>query len=152
MSELVVSENVINEVSESLNCKKEHIIAVLEMLSDDKTVAFIARYRKEATGGLDEEVIRKISDEYNYGINLEKRKADVIRLIEEKGMKQMSDDSALLEIITKILDNSPKQIEDYKNGKTNLIGFFVGQVMKETRGTANPGMVNKILIEEINKR
>ena len=86
MSELVVSENVINEVSESLNCKKEHIIAVLEMLADDKTVAFIARYRKEATGGLDEEEIRKIDEAYKYGVNLEKRKNDCIRLIEEKGL------------------------------------------------------------------
>ncbi|MBR6288743.1 MAG: RNA-binding transcriptional accessory protein [Acholeplasmatales bacterium] len=86
MSELVVSENVINEVSESLNCKKEHIIAVLEMLSDDKTVAFIARYRKEATGGLDEEEIRKIDEAYKYGVNLEKKKNDCIRLIEEKGL------------------------------------------------------------------
>ena len=56
------------------------------MLADEKTVAFIARYRKEVTGGLDEEKIRVISDAYNYGVNLSKRKADVIRLIEEKGL------------------------------------------------------------------
>ncbi len=86
MSELVVSENVIDEVSKELNCKKEYVLAVLEMLSEDKTVAFIARYRKEATGGLDEEEIRKIDESYKYGVNLEKRKNDVIRLIEEKGL------------------------------------------------------------------
>ena len=72
--------------------------------------------------------------------------------MEKEGMKQLSDDSALLDIVTKILDNSPAQIADYKGGKTNIIGYFVGQVMKETRGTANPGKVNQILIEEINKR
>ena len=81
-----LNEKVLLNLQNSLSIKKEQMTAVLEMLADDKTVAFIARYRKEATGGLDEEVIRKISDEYNYGINLEKRKADVIRLIEEKGM------------------------------------------------------------------
>ncbi len=83
---LAVSENVINDISQELNCTKEHIIAVLEMLADDKTVAFIARYRKEATGGLDEEAIRKIEESYKYGVNLENRKNDVIRLIEEKGL------------------------------------------------------------------
>ena len=80
------------------------------------------------------------------------REEEPSAIMEKEGMKQMSDDSVLLDIITKILDNSPSQIEAYKNGKTNLIGFFVGQVMKETKGTANPGMVNKLLIEEINKR
>ena len=84
--ELAVSENVINDISQELNCTKEHIIAVLEMLADDKTVAFIARYRKEATGGLDEEAIRKIEESYKYGVNLENRKNDVIRLIDEKGL------------------------------------------------------------------
>ena len=64
----------------------EQIKQVLEFLKDDKTVAFIARYRKEATGGLDEEKIRAIEEQYNYGVNLEKRKDDVIRLIEEKGL------------------------------------------------------------------
>jgi aspartyl-tRNA(Asn)/glutamyl-tRNA(Gln) amidotransferase subunit B len=72
--------------------------------------------------------------------------------MEEHGIKQMSDDSALLDIIVKILDESPSQIEAYKAGKTNLIGYFVGQVMKETKGTANPGMVNKLLNKEIAKR
>ena len=80
------SEAVLENVSKELGIKKEQINAVLEMLKDDKTVAFIARYRKEATGGLDEDAIRKIEEEYTYGVNLEKRKNDVIRLIEEKGM------------------------------------------------------------------
>ena len=86
-----------------------------------------------------------------FALTLE-REEEPAKIMETEGMKQMSDDSVLLDIITKILDNSPAQIEAYKNGKTNLIGFFVGQVMKETRGTANPGMVNKLLVEEINKR
>ena len=69
-----LSEQVITELCNELNIKEEQAKAVLEMLADEKTVAFIARYRKEATGGLDEEEIRKISDSYQYGINLEKKK------------------------------------------------------------------------------
>ena len=86
MADVVLNENVLKAIEEKFHVKSSQISQVLEMLADDKTVAFIARYRKEATGGLDEEAIRAISDEYNYGVQLEKRKADVIRLIEEKGM------------------------------------------------------------------
>lgn len=81
-----MNENLIKQIAESLKVKEEQVKAVLELLQDDKTVAFIARYRKEATGGMDEEQIRVIDDEYQYGLNLQKRKDDVIRLIEEKGM------------------------------------------------------------------
>ena len=81
-----INEQVLNQIAKEQNIKDSQIKAVLEMLEDEKTVAFIARYRKEATGGLDEEKIRVISDAYNYGINLAKRKEDVIRLIEEKGL------------------------------------------------------------------
>ena len=103
MAEIVLNENVLKAIEEKFHVKDKEISAVLEMLADEKTVAFIARYRKEATGGLDEEAIRAISDEYNYGVALEKRKADVIRLIEEKGM--MND--ALKEEIL----NAPKLID-----------------------------------------
>ncbi len=81
-----LNDNVIERICSEQNIKVEQVKVVLDMLADEKTVAFIARYRKEATGGLDEEQIRLISDEYNYGVNLEKRKEDVIRLIEEKGL------------------------------------------------------------------
>jgi uncharacterized protein len=82
----VINENVINLLCKEQGIKKEQAIAVLDMLADGKTVAFIARYRKEVTGGLDEEKIRAIEEQYTYGVNLQKRKDDVIRLIEEKGM------------------------------------------------------------------
>ncbi|UKI51179.1 MAG: hypothetical protein L6U99_02035 [Clostridium sp.] len=59
---------------------------VLDFLKDNCTVPFIARYRKEATGALDEDQIRAISEAYEYGVNLQKRKDDVKRLIAEKGM------------------------------------------------------------------
>ncbi len=81
-----MDENLLLEIAERLKIKVEQIKAVLELLADEKTVAFIARYRKEATGGLNEEEIRVIDEEYKYGLALQKRKDDVIRIIEEKGL------------------------------------------------------------------
>nr|WGD73477.1 hypothetical protein P5668_21595 [Bacillus subtilis] len=58
----------------------------------------------------------------------------------------------LLKLVTEALDNNPQSIEDFKNGKDRAIGFLVGQIMKASKGQANPPMVNKILLEEIKKR
>jgi aspartyl-tRNA(Asn)/glutamyl-tRNA(Gln) amidotransferase subunit B len=77
---------------------------------------------------------------------------DVKSLVEEKGWVQLSDPSKLLPIITETLDNNQQSIDDFKNGKDRALGFLVGQIMKQTRGQANPGVVNKLLIEEMNKR
>lgn len=75
----------------------------------------------------------------------------VSQIIEENGLGQISDESALLSVAEGVLSANPKLIEDYKNGKTNLLGFFVGQCMKESKGKGNPGMLRDIiskLIEE----
>lgn len=77
---------LIKEISETLNIKKSQIESVLKLLDEGNTIPFIARYRKEVTEGLDEEQINEIHKTWEYGINLLKRKEDVIRLIEEKGM------------------------------------------------------------------
>ena len=63
----------------------------------------------------------------------------------EKGLDQVSDESALETVVVTILTRNPAEVADYKKGKTKLLGFFVGQVMKETRGKANPKIVNDIL-------
>ena len=73
----ILNDNVILDICNKLNIKEEQAKSVLEMLKEEKTVAFIARYRKEMTGGLDEEQIRLIEDEYNYGVSLNKKKEDV---------------------------------------------------------------------------
>ncbi|OJF91550.1 Asp-tRNA(Asn)/Glu-tRNA(Gln) amidotransferase subunit GatB [Alkalibacterium sp. 20] len=77
---------------------------------------------------------------------------DVKALVEEKGWVQLSDPAKLLPIISETLDNNEQSIEDYKNGKDRALGFLVGSVMKQTRGKANPGVVNKLLKEEMDKR
>lgn len=79
-----MNDEIIKEISNDLSIKQQQTKAVLELLSDGNTIPFIARYRKEATGSLDEEQIRKISEVYEYQVNLLKRKEDVIRLIDEK--------------------------------------------------------------------
>lgn len=66
-------------------------------------------------------------------------------IVEKKGLSQITDEGAIKEIVQKIVDANPAQVEAYKNGKTNLLGFFVGQVMKETKGRANPKTVNELL-------
>ena len=81
-----MNENIINDISNELNVKTEQAKTVLKLLEEGNTIPFIARYRKEATGALDEEQIRKINEVYEYQVNLLKRKEDVIRLIDEKGL------------------------------------------------------------------
>ncbi len=66
-------------------------------------------------------------------------------IVERKGLSQISDEGAIKELVQKVVDAHPAEVEAYKNGKTNLLGFFVGQVMKETKGRANPKSVNEIL-------
>lgn len=81
-----MNEEIIKEISIDLNVSVKQVESTLNLLSEGNTIPFIARYRKEVTGNLDEEQIRKISDVYEYQVNLLKRKEDVIRLIDEKGL------------------------------------------------------------------
>lgn len=81
-----MNKEIINEIAEELKIKDSQVMAVLTLLEAGNTIPFIARYRKEKTNSLDEEQIRKISVVYEYQISLLKRKEDVIRLIEEKGL------------------------------------------------------------------
>ena len=81
-----MNQDIIKEIAITLKVKNNQVESVLKLLSEGNTVPFIARYRKEATGALDEEQIRKINEVYEYQINLLKRKEDVIRLIDEKGL------------------------------------------------------------------
>ena len=71
-------------------------------------------------------------------------------LVEAKGLVQISDPAALVAIVEKVLAESPGQLEQYRGGKTKLQGYFVGQVMKESKGRANPAELNRILMERLN--
>ena len=92
-----MNEEMIKVVAEQLNKSIAQVNVVLEMLASGNTVPFIARYRKEATGALNEDEIREIEKVYDYAINLQTRKDDVIRLIEEKGLMNEELKKAILE-------------------------------------------------------
>ena len=81
-----MNEKIIENIANNLNVKKSQVESALKLLSDGATIPFIARYRKEVTGALDEEQLRKINEVYAYEINLLDRKESVIKLIEEKGL------------------------------------------------------------------
>ena len=72
-------------------------------------------------------------------------------IVKEKGMEQISDEESIREIVLEAIKNNPVQYEQYKSGKTALLGFFVGQTLKMSGGKANPSIVNKLVNEELNK-
>ena len=72
-------------------------------------------------------------------------------IIDEKGWVQISDEGAIKDVVLKVLEANPQSIVDYKGGKDKALGFLVGQAMKETRGKANPQLLNKMFLEELNK-
>ncbi len=113
-----MNETIIKQISTELNITSKQVSVVLNLLQEGNTVPFIARYRKEMTGGLDETAIHTIFKEYNYGLKLEERKEAVIRLIDEKGMLT-EELKKQIESCTKIVD-----IEDiylpYKEKKKTL--------------------------------
>lgn len=74
------------------------------------------------------------------------------KIVKGKGLVQSSDEGAILEIVKKVVDANPDTVENYKKGRTRVAGFLVGLVMKETKGKANPKIVNKLVIEELNRR
>lgn len=131
---------VIVEVSAALNklnvkiadnpCDPQHLGEMINMIEDGKISG------KQAKVVFEEIMIGK----------------DPKKVVEEKGMKQMSDSSELLNIVIAVLDNNPQSIEDFKNGKDRAVGFLVGQVMKASKGQANPGITNKLIQEELKKR
>ena len=71
------------------------------------------------------------------------------KIIEEKGMAQISDEGLIESVIDKVIAGNPSVIEDYKKGKKNALAFLVGQVMKETKGKANPKIVNEMLVKKV---
>lgn len=77
---------------------------------------------------------------------------DAKKVVEAKGLVQLSDPAQLLPMINEVLDNNAQSIEDFKNGKDRAVGFLVGQIMKATKGQANPGVVNQLLNQELAKR
>ncbi|MFX0561112.1 Asp-tRNA(Asn)/Glu-tRNA(Gln) amidotransferase subunit GatB [Tepidibacillus infernus] len=73
-------------------------------------------------------------------------------IVKEKGLIQISDEGEIAKIVEQVLANNTQSVEDYRNGKEKALGFLVGQVMKESRGKANPALVNKLILEKLNEQ
>ena len=74
------------------------------------------------------------------------------KIVEEKGLVQITDETAIKEIVISVINENEQSVQDFLNGKDKAVGFIVGQVMKASKGKANPGVVNKLIMEELNKR
>ncbi len=98
-----MNEEIIKKLRDSLNISVKSIESTLKLLEDGNTIPFIARYRKEVTGNLDELQIRSIEEEYSYQVNLQKRKDEIKRLIDEKGL--------LTDELSKKIDEASKLVE-----------------------------------------
>ncbi|KYJ87579.1 Asp-tRNA(Asn)/Glu-tRNA(Gln) amidotransferase subunit GatB [Sulfurovum riftiae] len=104
------------------------------------------------------ELVAKIADDTVSGkgakevldFMMENESRDVSAIIDDLGLAQVSDDGAILAIIDEILANNQDKVEEYKSGKDKLFGFFVGQTMKASKGSANPGKVNELLKQRLN--
>lgn len=96
-------------------------------------------------GTISSSIAKKVLDE------MFKEPKDPQKIIEEKGWVQISDEGAIKEIVLKIIEANPQSVADFKAGKDKAVGFLVGQAMKETKGKANPQMLNKMFLEELKK-
>jgi len=78
-------------------------------------------------------------------------KKDPKVIVKEEGLEVVNDESALIEIVKKVIEKNPQSVADFKSGKEKAFGFLVGQAMKETKGKANPQLINKLLREELSR-
>lgn len=149
-----MNKEIINELVQELNIKSVQIESVLKLLSENNTVPFIARYRKEATGNLNEEEIRRINELYTYECNLLKRKEDVIRLIDEKGLltDELKNNIMSAKKLVEVEDiylpfkekKKTKATEAIKNGLEPLAKIIMSQPT-----TFNDDTINKYLNENV---
>jgi aspartyl-tRNA(Asn)/glutamyl-tRNA(Gln) amidotransferase subunit B len=75
--------------------------------------------------------------------------ATVDEIIEEKGLKQVTDSGEIKKLVEEVIDNNPEQVQQFKNGKEQVIGYLVGQAMQLSKGKANPGQVNTLLRDKM---
>lgn len=120
--------------------KEEHIEITDTKLTPDNLAELISLIEK---GTISNNIGKQII------IEMMKDGTKAFVIVEKKGLSQISDEGAIKELVQKVVDAHPNEVEAYKNGKTNLLGFFVGQVMKETKGRANPKTVNQLIKEII---
>ncbi len=153
-----MNKEIIDEIGKNLNINSSQAEAVLKLLDEGNTIPFIARYRKEATGNLNEEEIRQISDVYVYQENLLKRKEDVIRLIDEKGLltdelkEQIMNASKLVEVEDLYRPfkekKKTKATEAIKNGLEGLAKQIMSYTTKDLDSLTAPFLNENVKTKE----
>ena len=134
-----VSNWILGEISKVLN---EESLTISELNITSKKLAELIKEIEKGT--ISNTAAKKVFDEI---LETGKEVADIIK---EKGLAQVNDEDEIKKIVEEVLNQNQKSIEDYKNGKTNALGFLVGQVMKASKGKANPQIINKLIIEALN--
>jgi uncharacterized protein len=152
-------ESLYKLIEKNLNVKSKQIESVLSMLKEGSTIPFIARYRKEATGGLDEDQIREISKAYEYGVNLEERKLDVHRLITEKGMMtpELEDAIKASQKLTEVEDlyrpfkekKKTRATEAKRKGLEPLATFLLEYGQEDVKAYASEFLSEEVKTEEL---
>ena len=135
-----VNNWIISDISRILNEKE----------MDAKNIPFTAEELGKLVILIDKGTISS-SIGKNVLVELFENPRDPEEIIKEKGWIQISDEGAIKEVVVKILEANPQSVADYKGGKDRALGFLVGQAMKETKGKANPKMLNEMFLEELNK-
>jgi aspartyl-tRNA(Asn)/glutamyl-tRNA(Gln) amidotransferase subunit B len=125
---------VMGDLSGALN--KDNLDVTQSRVGADRLAGLLARIADDTISG-------KIAKEVFEAMWIEDRDADSI--IESKGLKQITDTSAIERAIDEVMARNPQQLAEYRSGKDKLFGFFVGQVMKASKGKANPALVNELL-------
>ena len=149
-----MNEMIINEIAESLSITYKQVEVVLSLLSEGNTVPFIARYRKEATGALDEDVIRSIQEVYLYQENLLKRKEDVIRLIDEKGMltDELKADIMKCSKLVEVEDLYRPYKEKKKTKATEAIALGLEPLAKMIMSFPTKGSLEELALKFVNDK
>ena len=149
-----MNEYIIKEIAASLNITEKQVNTVLSLLSEGNTIPFIARYRKEATGALDEETIRSINEVYEYQENLLKRKEDVIRLIDEKGLltDELKDSIMKCEKLVEVDDLYRPYKEKKKTKATEAIALGLEPLAKMMMTFPTTGDIDNLCSKFINDK
>ena len=150
----MMNEMIIKEMSKDLGISEKQVQTVLSLLSDGNTIPFIARYRKEATGALDEEVIRKIEEVYVYQENLLKRKEDVIRLIDEKKMltEELKNEILACQKLVEVEDLYRPYKEKKKTKATEAIALGLEPLAKMIMSFKETGSLDDLASKFVNDK
>lgn len=152
---VLTAERAVAEFYDSVCALYPHPKAVSNLLMIDPTAEGIGRITPQHVADLLSMVDNAtISGTISRTVYEEMRATgkDPKLIVQEKGLLQVSDADELTLIVRKVLDDSPAEVEKYLGGKTKLMGFFVGQAMKATKGKANPAVLNRVVGEELEKR